>query len=91
MSHDAYMSLRGLGRLLGELLNGMDIPEVTRCFNDWSVAQVMIADGHSDKKTDNYPPRALAVRKVCRAHHETMQEGSYRCPWIVVNGRQTRT
>jgi pimeloyl-ACP methyl ester carboxylesterase len=66
MSRDADLSLRGMGRILAEFLEGADLREVTLCFNDWSAAQTMIADGLVDRVSrlvlvscetaGNYPP-----------------------------------
>lgn len=66
MSPDADLSLRGMGRILAELLERLDLSDVTLCFNDWSAAQTMIADGLmgrvarlvlvSCETADNYPP-----------------------------------
>jgi pimeloyl-ACP methyl ester carboxylesterase len=66
MRAGADLSLRGLGRLLAEFLEALDLDDVTLCFNDWCGAQVMIADGEmarvgslvlvSCEAYDNYPP-----------------------------------
>ena len=66
MRADADLSLRGMGRILGEFLEALDLRDVTLCFNDWCGAQVMIADGQMDRvgglvlvsceAFDNYPP-----------------------------------
>lgn len=66
MRADADLSLRGLGRLLAEFLERLELRDVTLCFNDWCGAQVMIADGLMDRvgklvlvsceAFDNYPP-----------------------------------
>jgi len=66
MRADADLSLRGMGRLVGEFLERLDLRDVTLCFNDWCGAQVMIADGHMERvgklvlvsceAFDNYPP-----------------------------------
>ena len=44
MRPDADLSLRGLGRILTEFMDRLDLRDVTLCFNDWCGAQVMIAD-----------------------------------------------
>jgi pimeloyl-ACP methyl ester carboxylesterase len=78
MRPDADLSLRGLGHVIGELLERLDLQDVTLCFNDWCGAQVMIADGVVDRvgrlvlasceAFENYPPglpgrlAALAAR-----------------------------
>jgi pimeloyl-ACP methyl ester carboxylesterase len=66
MHADADLSLRGLGRIIGEFLERLDLRDVTLCFNDWCGAQVMIADGQVDRvgklmlasceAFENYPP-----------------------------------
>lgn len=66
MKPDADLSMRGMGRLLTEFLERLDLRDVTLCFNDWSGAQVMVADGGMDRvgrlvlasceTTGNYPP-----------------------------------
>lgn len=66
MQADADLSLRGLGRLLAEFLDRLDLRAVTLCFNDWGGAQMMVADGLlsrvarlvlvSCEAFDNYPP-----------------------------------
>jgi pimeloyl-ACP methyl ester carboxylesterase len=66
MRPDADLSLRGMGRLVSEFLESLDLENVTLCFNDWCGAQVMIADdlmGRVGKLVlvsceayDNYPP-----------------------------------
>jgi pimeloyl-ACP methyl ester carboxylesterase len=66
MLPDADLSLRGLGRIIAEFLDELDLRDVTLCFNDWCGAQVMIADGLADRvgrlvlasceAFDNYPP-----------------------------------
>jgi pimeloyl-ACP methyl ester carboxylesterase len=66
MRPDADLSLRGLGRIVAEVLERLDVRDVTLCFNDWGGAQVMIADGLTDRvgrlvlisceAFENYPP-----------------------------------
>ena len=66
MRPDADLSLRGMGRLLAEFLERADLDDVTLCFNDWSSAQTMIADGLMERvgrlvlvsceTAGNYPP-----------------------------------
>ncbi len=66
MHADADLSLRGMGRIVAEFLERLDLVDVTLCFNDWSGAQVMIADREMDRigslvlvsceAFDNYPP-----------------------------------
>lgn len=66
MRPEADLSLRGLGRVLTEILDRLDLRDVTLCFNDWCGAQVMIADGGVERvgrlvlvsceAFENYPP-----------------------------------
>lgn len=66
LHEDADLSLRGVGRLVAEFLERLDLRDVVLCFNDWGGAQTMIADGLVDRvgrlvlvscETDgNYPP-----------------------------------
>ncbi|HXB66250.1 MAG TPA: alpha/beta hydrolase [Solirubrobacteraceae bacterium] len=66
MHPDADLSLRGQGRIVAELLERLDLREVTLCFIDWGGAQTMIADNLTDRVArlvlcaceafDNYPP-----------------------------------
>ena len=73
LEEDADLSLRGLGRLVSEFLEQLGLEDVTLCFNDWSGAQTMIADGLmgrvgrlvmiSCEAYDNYPP-GLAGRAL---------------------------
>lgn len=66
MDRDADLSLRGIGRLVAELLKRLDLQDVTLCFNDWGGAATMIADGLCERAGrlalvsceayENYPP-----------------------------------
>lgn len=66
MRADADLSLRGLGKLVAEFLERLDLNEVTLCFIDWGGAQTMIADRLTDRVArlvlcaceafENYPP-----------------------------------
>ncbi|HVY95536.1 MAG TPA: alpha/beta hydrolase [Solirubrobacterales bacterium] len=66
MRADADLSLRGVGRIVTELLAALDLRDVVLCFNDWGGAQVMIADRGVERvgklvlvscETEgNYPP-----------------------------------
>jgi pimeloyl-ACP methyl ester carboxylesterase len=66
MHPDADLSLRGVCGIVGELLEQLELDDVTLCFNDWGGAQVMIADGLVDRvgrlaliaceAFENYPP-----------------------------------
>jgi pimeloyl-ACP methyl ester carboxylesterase len=63
---DADLSLRGIGRIVADFLDALDLDDVTLVFNDWSGAQTMIADGLMDRvgrlvltpceAFENYPP-----------------------------------
>ncbi len=66
MKPDADLSLRGLALLIGEFLERLDLRDVTLVQNDWGGAQILIADGDTDRIArlvitsseafDNYPP-----------------------------------
>lgn len=66
MRPDADLSLRGLGRIITEFLEHLDLHGVTLCFNDWGGAQLMVDDGLTERVArlvlvsceafDNYPP-----------------------------------
>jgi pimeloyl-ACP methyl ester carboxylesterase len=66
MRPDADLSLRGMGRIVAEFIESLGLDGVTLCFNDWSGAQVMVADGllgrvsalvlASCETEGNYPP-----------------------------------
>jgi pimeloyl-ACP methyl ester carboxylesterase len=66
MRADADLSLRGMGRIVTEFLERLDLRDAVLCFNDWGGAQVMVADGGMERvgklvlvscETDgNYPP-----------------------------------
>ncbi len=63
---DADLSLRGVGRLVADFLERLELRDVTLVFNDWGGAQTMIADGlmhrvgrlvlTSCEAFENYPP-----------------------------------
>ncbi len=63
---DADLSLRGVGRLVAEFLERLELRDVVLCFNDWGGAQTMIADGLMERvdrlvlvsceTAGNYPP-----------------------------------
>ena len=75
MRPEADLSLRGHAALIAEFLERLDLFDVTLTFNDWCAAQLIIADGQSDRVArlvlvsvetdDNYPPglpgRVLAL------------------------------
>lgn len=66
MNPDADLSLRGLGRIIAEFMERLELGDVTLVFNDWGGAQTMVADGLLDRvgrlvlvsceAFDNYPP-----------------------------------
>lgn len=66
MNPDADLSLRGLGRIVAELMERLELRDVTLVFNDWGGAQTMVADGLLDRAGrlvlvsceafENYPP-----------------------------------
>lgn len=66
MRDDADLSLLGLGLLIGEFLEALDLTNVTIVQNDWGGTQVLIANGDSSRirnlvltpceAFDNYPP-----------------------------------
>lgn len=75
---DADLSLRGIGRIVAEFLERLDLRDVVLCFNDWGGAQTMVADGLLDRvdrlvlvscETEgNYPPglAGLAAWASCK-------------------------
>ncbi len=66
MHPDADLSLRGLGRIVADLLAALELRDVTLVFNDWGGAPTMIADGLMERvgrlvltpceAFENYPP-----------------------------------
>jgi pimeloyl-ACP methyl ester carboxylesterase len=66
MRADADLSLGGMGRIVTEFLERLDLRDAVLCFNDWGGAQTMIADGGMERvgklvlvscETEgNYPP-----------------------------------
>jgi pimeloyl-ACP methyl ester carboxylesterase len=66
MRADADLSLRGMGRVVAEFLERLELDDVVLCFSDWSGGQTMIADGLMERvgglafvscETEgNYPP-----------------------------------
>ncbi len=75
MRPGADLSLRGQARLVSEVLERLDLRDVTLCFNDWAAPQLMVAEGRTDRvaamvlvsceTAGNYPPglpgRTLAL------------------------------
>ena len=63
---DADLSLPGLGRIVTEFLERLDLRDTVVCFNDWGGAQTMVSHGGTERvgafvlvscETDNnYPP-----------------------------------
>lgn len=78
MRPDADLSIRGVARLVAELLDRLDLRDVTLVMNDWGGAQLLVAEGRDGRIAklalvaceafDNFPPgipgRTLVV--VCR-------------------------
>ena len=66
MRPEADLSMVGMGRILAEVLEQLDLRDVVLCFNDWSGAQAMIVDSRVDRvaklvlasceTVGNYPP-----------------------------------
>lgn len=66
MRAHADLSLRGLGRMVAELLDALDLRAATLCFSDWCCAPLMVEDGLLDRVErlvitsceafENYPP-----------------------------------
>lgn len=63
---DADLSLVGLGRIVSEFLERLDLRDAVVCFNDWGGAQTMVSHDGTDRvgafvlvsceTADNYPP-----------------------------------
>ena len=70
MQADADLSMRGIAGLLGELLEALDLSEVTLAMNDWGGPQLLIGGAHdariarlavcSCEAFDNVPPKGAA-------------------------------
>jgi pimeloyl-ACP methyl ester carboxylesterase len=70
MHADADLSMRGIAGLLGELLEALDLSEVTLAMNDWGGPQLLIGGAHdariarlavcSCEAFDNVPPKGAA-------------------------------
>jgi pimeloyl-ACP methyl ester carboxylesterase len=77
MRPDADLSLRGMGRIVAEFIESLGLEQVTLCFNDWSGAQVMVADGLLERVSalvlasceteGNYPPGLAGQAAVMAA------------------------
>lgn len=58
--------MRGQARIVHELLESLDLHDVTLCFNDWAAPQILVADGLCERiggmvliaceTAGNYPP-----------------------------------
>lgn len=71
LRRDADLSLVGLGRIVTEFLERLDLRDAVVCFNDWGGAQTMVSHGGTDRvgafvlvscETDNNYPPGLAGR-----------------------------
>jgi pimeloyl-ACP methyl ester carboxylesterase len=70
MHADADLSMRGIAELLGELLERLDLREITLAMNDWGGAQLLIGGAHDQRIArlavcsceafDNVPPQGAA-------------------------------
>jgi pimeloyl-ACP methyl ester carboxylesterase len=70
MHADADLSMRGIAGLLGELLERLDLREITLAMNDWGGAQLLIGGAHDERIArlalcsceafDNVPPKGAA-------------------------------
>ena len=49
MRPGADLSLRGQSRLVSQVLERLDLRNVTLCFNDWAAPQLMVAEGRTDR------------------------------------------
>lgn len=77
MRPDADLSLRGMAELLAGFIEALNLEEATLCFNDWSCAQVMVAEGLLERvaalvlvscETEgNYPPGLAGQGAVASA------------------------
>lgn len=78
MKPDADLSQRGVARLLGEFIEGLDLHDVTLVLNDWGGGQFLVCDGATERigrlalvaceAFDNFPPgfAARMLAKVAR-------------------------
>jgi pimeloyl-ACP methyl ester carboxylesterase len=70
MHADADLSMRGVAEILGELLERLDLREITLTMNDWGGAQLLVGGAHdariarlalcSCEAFDNVPPKGSA-------------------------------
>ena len=66
MHPDADLSLRGQANIVADLLDALELEDVTLCFNDWCGAQLLAASGRTERvgrmvlvsceTAGNYPP-----------------------------------
>jgi pimeloyl-ACP methyl ester carboxylesterase len=95
MRPDADLSLRGMGRIVAEFIESLGLEDVTLCFNDWSGAQVMVADGLLDRVSalvlascetaGNYPPGLAGRAAVMSAKLPgglSMMRQTLLSPWL---------
>jgi len=95
MRPDADLSLRGMGRIVAEFIESLGLDGVTLCFNDWSGAKVMVADGLLDRvgalvlascETEgNYPPGLggrAAVMSAKRPGGFSLMRQTLLIPWL---------
>ncbi len=77
LRRDADLSLVGLGRIVTEFLERLDLRDAVVCFNDWGGAQTMVSHGGTERvgafvlvsceTDDNYPPGSPAGSPPSRA------------------------
>jgi pimeloyl-ACP methyl ester carboxylesterase len=70
MHPDADLSMRGVASLLGELLERLDLSDVTLAMNDWGGPQLLVGGAHDERIArialcaceafDNVPPQGAA-------------------------------
>jgi pimeloyl-ACP methyl ester carboxylesterase len=70
MRSDADLSMRGIAETIGELLESLDLQDVTLAMNDWGGGQLLIGGRHDERIArlalcsceafDNVPPRGAA-------------------------------
>jgi pimeloyl-ACP methyl ester carboxylesterase len=70
MHADADLSMRGVASLLGELLENLDLSDVTLAMNDWGGPQLLVGGAHDERIArialcaceafDNVPPQGAA-------------------------------
>jgi len=70
MRADADLSMRGIAEILGELLERLDLREITLAMNDWGGPQLLVGGAHDERIArlalcsceafDNVPPKGAA-------------------------------